>query len=241
MDLFGNDGTQLGCHIIYNKFKQINHVSSKFYNLNRMSRIRKWREHIGKQVRLLLRSESISKIGVFGGNHLTALPIYDEIIRRKKYQRESWSIVRFDSHLDVEKNNAPLYIGNFMWPICKKMPIINIGNAKNEGHYSEEITDKEIINQEYSVKDIRKYLTGDSLYVDFDVDVLCYRDFKSYLSHHDGGISVNGCIELLQKIVTIKEWNKIVWSVTEFCGLLSFANEDVSTIIDLTSTVFDTK
>lgn len=238
-DLFGNDGTQLGCHLLYKAFENETYLERKFYNLNTMFRLKKWRKDITKMINTIFCNSLKNKLALFGGNHIATFPLYCEIQKQYKYEGQTWTIVRFDAHTDVQSESKHLNIGNFMRYFYKDLPIIHLGGLKENNIYQYEITANDL--NEGNNRNLNYFLTGNLLYIDFDVDVLSLDYFRSYLSHHEGGLSLKVCISLINEIINCKPWKKIIWSLTEFCGLTDSSQSDIKVILQLTRCALNIK
>jgi arginase family enzyme len=194
-DLFGSSGTAAGAELVADELREIladnrrervptrarsytDKVSIREFKFEKMADYENWRDKCRKAV------EAVMESGEFllwlAGNHLGALPVYDEIA----CDRTDSLIVQFDAHLDIHNfadcTKEPSH-GNFLRHLHGKVPrIINVG------HRDLLLRDEDIrefferdypasmlaVNPELALAQLRKASrSAKRVYLDIDCDV----------------------------------------------------------------------
>jgi arginase family enzyme len=142
-DLFGSSGTAAGAQLLADELREIladnrrertptraraytNKVKLREFCFEKMADYEKWREH-GRQAAREVMDKGDFLLWI-SGNHLGALPVYDELAEAST----DTLVVQFDAHLDIHQftDCAPeLSHGNFIRHIKGRLPrLINIGH-----------------------------------------------------------------------------------------------------------------
>ena len=85
--------------------------------------VTEWRQATSRAVRSALDSGEFLIFA--GGNHLSVLPVYEELATRQT------KVIQFDAHLDLynlDANKSELNHGNFLRQAEKLPPIVNVGH-----------------------------------------------------------------------------------------------------------------
>jgi arginase family enzyme len=141
-DLFGNAGTKAGAELLADAFQELladnkreriatrarayaNKVRFEEYTFETLASYQDWRGRGRARVRQLLKQDDF--LLWVTGNHLGALPLYDELPRDSL-------IVQLDAHLDIYNLSdctTELSHGNFLLHAEKPLPtVVNLGHRE---------------------------------------------------------------------------------------------------------------
>lgn len=141
-DLFGNAGTKAGAELLADAFQEMladnkreriatrarayaNKVRFEEYSFETLADYQDWRGQGRTRVRQLLKQDNF--LLWVTGNHLGALPIYDELPR-------DTLILQLDAHLDIYNLSdctSELSHGNFLLHAEKPLPmVVNVGHRE---------------------------------------------------------------------------------------------------------------
>jgi len=141
-DLFGNAGTKAGAELLADAFQELladnkreriatrarayaNKVRFEEYSFETLADYQDWRGQGRTRVRQLLKQDEF--LLWVTGNHLGALPIYDELPR-------DTLILQLDAHLDIyhlSDCTTELSHGNFLLHAEKPLPmVVNVGHRE---------------------------------------------------------------------------------------------------------------
>jgi agmatinase len=195
-DLFGSGGTAAGVALLADELREIladnkrekvptracaytEHIRLREVAFENLDDYSKWRRQGRQLVRSAIRQGDF--LLWVAGNHLGALPVYDEL----SGQGESVLVVQFDAHLDIHQFRdctAELSHGNFLLHCAGKLPpLVNVGH-RDLLLPSEQITRS--FGHTFSAVDISVDVAGtasrlrslagkaERVYLDIDCDVL---------------------------------------------------------------------
>jgi agmatinase len=141
-DLFGSSGTKAGAELLADAFQEMladnkreriatrarayaGKVRFEEFSFDTLADYQDWRAQARARIRQVLRQEEF--LIWVSGNHLGALPIYDEVAR-------DTLIVQLDAHLDIYNLSdctTELSHGNFLLHADKPLPVIvNLGHRE---------------------------------------------------------------------------------------------------------------
>jgi agmatinase len=169
-----------------------------------------WRQTARKTVR------SVFERGEFlvfvGGNHLSVLPVYEELASRQT------KILQFDAHLDLynlDSNKPELNHGNFLRHAEKLPPIVNVGHrdlfltSKAVHEYFEAAHSAANLWRDASIIDgLLEWTAQGGVFLDLDCDVFDPAFFPATNDPMPFGLSPDALLRLLGVL-----WSKRV------CGL----------------------
>jgi len=145
-DLFGSGGTANGARLLADAFAEMladnrreklptraqayqPHVKTRELAFDRLTDYHDWRQR-GRQAARQVWDKNHLLLWVTG-NHLGALPVYDELARRPP---ASTAVIQFDAHLDIyhlSDCTSELSHGNWLRHVAGPLPrIINIGHRE---------------------------------------------------------------------------------------------------------------
>jgi agmatinase len=194
-DLFGSGGAGVGAALIADEFREIladnrresaptraqaytDKIRLKEFTFDTVEAYSGWREQGRRAIRQVLRAGDF--LYWIAGNHLGALPVYDELAA----QSEGVLVVQFDAHLDIHQfrdcATEPSH-GNFLLHCAGPLPrLVNVGHRELllpadyvARHYHETFPAAELaVDAAPAMKRLRAACaTADRVFLDLDCDV----------------------------------------------------------------------
>lgn len=223
-DLFGSSGSGAGAALLADELREIladnrrekvptralsysDRVRLREFHFETLDAYTDWRRQGRQAARLVLRQGDF--LFWIAGNHLGALPIYDELAG----SGESTLVVQFDAHLDIHHFHdctAELSHGNFLLHCAGALPpLINLGHRDllltpdYIGQFYRRIYSAAelAINPEPALNELHRVCrTASRVFVDIDCDVLDPQSFPAVARPVPFGLSPSMLLRLLDAI-----------------------------------------
>jgi arginase family enzyme len=223
-DLFGSGGTAAGVGLLADELREVladnkretavtraraytNHLRLREISFEKIDDYSGWRQQGRSLVRSVLR-QGDSLLWV-SGNHLGALPVYDEL----SGQGESVMVVQFDAHLDIHQFRdctSELSHGNFLLHCDGPLPpLVAVGHrdlllpADHVGrHFRHTLSSAEIaVDASAAASRLREWTARvERIFVDIDCDVLDPVFFPAVSQPVPFGLSPTLLLALLEVI-----------------------------------------
>lgn len=190
----------------------------------------KWNETTENYMKRVLHGvkkiiKKYDKIIIFGGNHLSLLPIY------KLTEPIKYNSITFDAHRDYLYNDGMITHGSFLRYINRKKTkrvIIgyrdNINSENKYNFFDEEISSEQVNNNQCD------YDFGEIKYIDIDVDVFDKRIFPYTVCAMDNGITIKKIKEIFSNI-SIKDVK--ILSFSEYAYVLDNKKAGLKKILNI--------
>jgi agmatinase len=220
-DLFGSPGTKAGAELLADAFQEMladnkreriatrarayaNKVRFEEYSFETVADYQDWRGQARTRIRQVLRQDEF--LLWVTGNHLGALPVYDELPR-------DTLVLQLDAHLDIYNLSdctAELSHGNFLLHAQKPLPrIVNVGHRELllrpeylQKHYHASFSAAELALDGASVlgKVGELCRTAERVLLDLDCDVFDAAYFPAATQSRPFGLNPQFLLQLLNVV-----------------------------------------
>jgi agmatinase len=221
---FGNQGTQAGAELIADAVREMladnqrekrphrGSAYDQFVRFDELSLATKdefadWRERAQSVAATVIKKAEF--LLFVGGNHLSVLPIYEELAKHDRTL-----VVQFDAHLDVYhhlSDTAPeLSHGNFIKELSyHRPPIVNIGNRDQflkpdviGKHFRAAHSNEDLVtNPQVVIEEIQSRInTASRVFIDIDWDVLDPAFFPAVVDALPFGMTPISLLSILKSI-----------------------------------------
>jgi agmatinase len=223
-DLFGSNGAGAGADLIADELREVladnrretvatrataysEHIHIREFAFETQEAYRTWRADGHRTARQIIRRGDF--LLWIAGNHLGALPVYDELTGSK----DDTLVIQFDAHLDIHHFadcTPELSHGNFLLHSAGPLPpMINVGHREllltaeyiNQ-HYRKTFSAAELIVDDRTVhKALKQAAAGAKrIFIDIDCDVLDPTFFPAVTQPVPFGLSSQQLLRLLEVI-----------------------------------------